>query len=228
MKKIIFQISVLLIVVMTFSISCKKTDDVIDNTGMISLYDSDKLLVSIVVGSTSTGFGSVFTNLIPDSLERVNFCRVYTKDTRYFDDLSGYFFMQDFYGWNIVQPTDATLEGTYLWNLQDPEGNYFIRTMTDMATTTGSGFTEYYWANPSTGQNEKKLSYVISIPGIEYFIGSGFYIRSTSTMITILESNKEILKNSNISFAEGISASFTDIYTDSLDGVEFCRTLLCC
>jgi len=226
MKKTIQQIIVLLILVMICCLSCKKSDDEPNNAGMISLYDSDKLLVSIVVGSTSTGFGSVFSILIPDSLARVEFCRDYTKNTRYFDDSSGYFFMQDFYGWNIAQPTNASLEGTYLWNLQDPAGNFFIRNMTDIATTAGSGYTEYYWTNPATGQDEKKLSYIHSIPGIEYFIGSGFYIRSTSSKITIVESNKAILENVNLSFAEGIAAVFTNIYSDSLDRVEFCRTLL--
>jgi len=225
MKKNITQLVLLLLAVMICCISCNKDDDP-DNTGMISLYESDKLLVSIVVGSTAKGFSFVFSNSIPDSLARVDFCRSYTHPLRYFEDQSGYFFIQDFFGWNVCQPTDTTLEGTDLWDLQDPVGNYFIRDMTDIATTVGSGFAEYYWNNPATGQNEKKLSYIEVISGIEYFIGSGFYIRSSSALITILESNKEILKNLNLSFAEGISAVFTDIYADSLDQVEFCRTLL--
>jgi signal transduction histidine kinase len=105
-------------------------------------------------------------------------------------------------------------------------GNYFIRDMTDVATNAGSGFVEYYWNNPATGLNEKKLSYINTIPGIEYFIGSGFYIRSTTSEITIVESNRQILKNVNLSFAEGIKAVFNDIYSDSTDRVEFCRTML--
>lgn len=226
MKKLINQFIVLFAVVLLFCIGCKKTDDDSSNDGLISQFDSDKILVSTVVGSTTTGFGAVFENLITDSLARVEFCRIYTDPVRYFEDLSGYYFTQDFYGWNIAYPTNKTLEGTYLWDLQDPEGNFFIRDMSEIAKTAGSGFSEYYWNNPATGENEEKLSYIHSIPGIEYFIGSGFYIRSTDPTITLLESNKEISKNVTLSFAEGIAAVFEDIYTDSLDRVEFCRTML--
>ena len=226
MKKFIIRFFVLFAVVMICGMSCRKADDDPSNAGLISQFDSDKILVSTVVGSTATGFGAIFENLIIDSLARVEFCRVYTDSIRYFEDLSGYFFTQDFFGWNVAYPTNKDLEGTYLWDLQDPEGNFFIRTMSEIAKTAGSGFIEYYWNNPATGDNEKKLSFIHTIPGIEYYIGSGFYIRSTDPTITLLESNKEISKNATISFVEGIAAVFVDIYTDSLDRVQFCRTLL--
>ena len=225
MRKFIIRFTFLFAIVLICGVSCKKTDDD-HNTGMISQFDSDKILVSTVVGSTASGFGSVFENFITDSLARVEFCRVYTDPIRYFEDLSGYFFTQNFYGWNIAYPTNKDLEGTYLWDLQDPEGNFFIRTMSEIAKTTGSGFIEYYWDNPATSENEKKLSFVQAISGIEYFIGSGFYIRSTDPTITLLESNKDVSKNLTLSFTEGIVAVFDDIYTDSLDRVEFCRILL--
>jgi len=221
MKKINVYLIALLAAVMISSVSCKKTDDDPSTAGMISLFESDKLLVSIVAGSTSTGFGAVFENLITDSLERVNFCRIYVDPVRFFEDLSGYLFIQDFSGWNIVHPIDKNLEGTDLWDLQDAQGNFFVRDMSEIATTTGSGVTEYYWNNPTNGGIEKKLSYIHSIPGIEYYIGSGFYIRTAFPEITLLESNKEISRNTTISFAEGLSAVFTDIYTDSLDRVSY-------
>ena len=85
MKKNITQLVLLLLAVMICCISCNKDDDP-DNTGMISLYESDKLLVSIVVGSTAKGFSFVFSNSIPDSLARVDFCRSYTHPLRYFED----------------------------------------------------------------------------------------------------------------------------------------------
>ncbi len=226
MKKINIYLIALFAVVMICFVSCKKSDDEPSNAGMISLFESDKLLVSIVAGSTATGFGAVFENLITDSLERVNFCRIYVDPVRYFEDLSGYFYMQDFSGWNIVHPIDKYLEGTNMWDVQDAHGNYLVRNMTEIATTTGSGFTEYYWDNPATGEVEKKLSYIHAIPGIEYYIGSGFYIRSALSNITLLESNMEISRNATICFSEGISAVLTDIYTDSLDWVDFCRTML--
>jgi len=223
MKKIIFQISLVLTATLLFTVSCKKADD---DTGMISQSDSDKLLVSTTVGSTAIAFGAVFENLIADSLARVEFCREFTFPIRYFDDLSGYFFTQAFDGWNVAYPTNEDLVGTYLWDLQDPEDNYFIRSMSDIAENDGSGFLEYYWNNPATGENEKKLSFIHAIPGIEYYIGSGFYIRSSDPKITLLESNMEISKNASKSFAQGIAAVFESTYTNSSDRSVFCKTLL--
>ena len=185
MKKYFIHFIVLITIVMICSVSCKKDDNNPDE-GMISQFDSDKLLVSVVVGTTATGLSAVFDGFITDSLERVEFCRIYTGPIRYFEDLSGYFFIQDFYGWNIAYPTNKDLEGTYLWDLQDPEDNYFIRTMSDIAISSGTGFTEYYWTNPTTTENEKKLSYIHAIEGVNYFIGSGFYIRSSDQTITYL------------------------------------------
>ncbi len=226
MKKLIISFIILFTLLLISVMSCKKADDDPDNTGMISQFDSDKFLVSTVVGTTATSFGAVFEFLISDSIARVEFCRTYIDPVRYFDDQSGYYFIQVFNGWNIAHAINKDLEGTYLWDLQDAEGNYFIRTMSDIAETAGAGFTEYYWNNPATGENEKKLSYLHNIPGIDYYIGSGFYIRSTDPTITLLESNKEISRNATISFAEGIADIFETIYTDSLNRVDYCRTAL--
>jgi signal transduction histidine kinase len=225
MKRILFSMAVYSGLLLVGCTACKKEDGS-TYWGKISQFDSDKLLVSAVVTTTANGFGAVFENLITDSLKKVEFCRVFTDPVRYFTDLSGYFFTQDFNGWNIAYPTNKTLQGTYLWNLQDPEGNYFIRTMTATAKDPGYGFVEYYWNNPASGENEKKQSYICAIPGIDYYIGSGFYIRSDDPTITLLESNKEISKNAAISFAKGLNAVFTGLYPDSLDRVELCRVMM--
>jgi len=42
---------------------------------------------------------------------------------------------------------------------------------------TGQGYYEYWWNNPVTMQEEPKLGFVTKIPGIDYFIGSGIYLR---------------------------------------------------
>jgi len=206
--------------------SCKKTggEDPVSQT--ISLSESYKRIISATVSSTATGLAATFTNLIADSVARVTFCRTFTDSIRYFSDLSGYFFIEDFRGWNIAYPTNHSLEGTFLWDLTDPFGTYFIRVMSDSAQTRGHGFIEYYWNNPATGSVGKKLSFVSAIPGIEYFIGSGFYIPATDPSISILESNKEISENLALSTALGFGSTFKTIYTDSVAQVQFSRNYI--
>jgi two-component system NarL family sensor kinase len=44
-----------------------------------------------------------------------------------------------------------------------------------IASGPGSGYFDYYWNDPETGKEEKKISYIVKIPGIDYLIGTGFY-----------------------------------------------------
>jgi signal transduction histidine kinase len=205
------------------SVSCEKSTNEDTGTGQISQFDSDKQLVSITVRSTVTGFNSIFSGMINDSLQRVYFCRVYTDSIRYFSDKSGYFFIEDFNGWNIAYPTNKDLVGKYLWDLKDPLGNYFIRTMCDSAKNRGQGYVEYYWNNPVSGQNEKKLSYIHAFSGINYFMGSGFYIRSSQPTLTWLESNKDATRNVTLSTAQGFGGVLKNIFTDTISQFQFIR-----
>jgi signal transduction histidine kinase len=211
------------LVVLTTTIACnKKSDD--PDAGKISQLESDKLLVSTTAGVTSTGFSAAFASLISDSLERVAFTRFFTDPIRYFEDGSGYFFVLDFNGWNVAHPANKELQGGYHWDLTDSKGNYFIRTMTEVASTAGFGFVEYYWRNPATDEDELKLSYVHAIEGIDYLIGSGVYIGQNNPLITKLESNKEIAKNLTMSTALGFGGVFEYLYTDFESRQQFLRT----
>jgi len=94
---------------------------------------------------------------------------------KFFDDGSGYFFVNDIEGVNIAHGADANHQGQNDYNLQDSKGTYIIRDMIDIINNSGSGFYEYYWINPASGLEEMKVTYVSKIKGTDYFIGAGFY-----------------------------------------------------
>jgi two-component system NarL family sensor kinase len=78
----------------------------------------------------------------------------------------------------VAHSTQPDLQGQNLYDYQDSHGNYVIRDLIQIAKDDNSGFYEYYWNNPNNGNEELKQSFVIKIPGIDYFIGSGIYLKN--------------------------------------------------
>ncbi len=170
--------SILLIVALasfSFLTSCKKENDAPNSQDNISVLECNKKMVSTAVHCIAGGFGSVFQSIITDTLERVDFCRVFIDTIRFFDDLSGYLFIYDFNGYNVAIGVQKELQGQNLYDYQDSHGKFLIRDMIEIVKNEGKGLIEYYWQNPYTLEEEKKLSYIEKIPGINYFIGSGIY-----------------------------------------------------
>lgn len=123
------------------------------------------------------GIGGAYTGYYSDSAARVEFARQMIDHVRFFDDQSGYFFIYDFDCHNVAHATQKNLQGQNLYNYQDSKGNYVIRELLKVAKEKAEGGTyEYWWNNPVSGKEEPKLAFVIKIPGIDYFIGSGIYL----------------------------------------------------
>lgn len=111
-----------------------------------------------------------------DSLAKVSLMQDFLRFSRFFDDQSGYFYVIDFRGYNVVQPPNPDFQGTYELNIQDSRGNYLVRGLIETAQG-GGGFYEYYWINYQTDKEELKKAYVAQIPGFDYLIGSGVYLK---------------------------------------------------
>ncbi len=124
------------------------------------------------------GIGGAFSSIYADSIERVDFARQIIDHVRFFDDQSGYFFIYDFACNNVAHAIQKNLQGQNLYDYQDSKGKYVIRELLDVSKEMSAGGTfEYWWNNPVSGQEEPKLAFVIKIPGIDYFIGSGIYLK---------------------------------------------------
>ena len=138
--------------------------------------EANKIITEAITKTVAKGIGGVLSNIYSDSLQGVEFCRNFIRHIRFFDDQSGYFFIYDFRAYNVAHATQPNLQGQNLYDYQDTHGNYVIRDLIQVVKDNNSGFSEYYWNNPTTSKEEKKLSFVIKIPGIDYFIGSGVYL----------------------------------------------------
>lgn len=97
------------------------------------------------------------------------------RNIRFFDDLSGYFFIYDLQGKGILLPTTPKIEGTSLYNLQDVKGTYVIRKMIEIAKNDLEGYTSWYWRKPNEVEIKKKSGYVSLFEPLGIIVGSGRY-----------------------------------------------------
>ncbi|SMC35017.1 EAL domain-containing protein [Sporomusa malonica] len=95
-----------------------------------------------------------------------------------YSDLFGanYVFMSSYQGIMLVQPFEPSLEGSDQSQLKDAYGLPIITSLIDTARQ-GEGYVTYYYHPPErTTQPQQKVSYVVGIPELEAYIGTGMYV----------------------------------------------------
>ena len=87
-----------------------------------------------------------------------------------FQDRDLYVFVIDGNGDVAAHGGNANLVGRNMLDLRDPTGNLFIQAM---IAIDDSGWVDYHWQNPATGNVEPKTSYVVHVG--DYWLGVGAY-----------------------------------------------------
>lgn len=89
-----------------------------------------------------------------------------------------YVFMSTYEGIMLVQPFQTEMEMTSQWELQDSRGTYIIQALARTAQqNTSGGFVTYYYYPPGSAEPDEKLSFVLGIPELNCYIGTGMYLR---------------------------------------------------
>lgn len=70
--------------------------------------------------------------------------------------------------------TRKELVGKSLYEFRDQDGKFVARDTVEVAKTSGRGWTDFRWTNPTTGQVEAKWTYVEKL-GDRYAVGVGIY-----------------------------------------------------
>ncbi len=216
-----------LIILMTIALtSCNEGDTTFIYNDMVSQYELNKSIVQVNTTNVATGFETVFTDMIYDSADQAQFCQAFIEPVRYFDDESGYFFVESNNAWMVAHATKPELIGTYRMDVQDANSKEYVKEMVNTILYIGFGYVEYYFQNPISGINERKLAFVKSIPAAKFWIGSGFYGFADEIYYTKEDANKQIVIETTNSFAEGIGGAFSTYFSDSLERVDFCKVLI--
>lgn len=103
-----------------------------------------------------------------------------------------YIFMSTYDGVMLVQPYEPDKEGTNQWSLQDPDGSYIIQELARAAQAAPEGsFVTYTYILPDLSGVDEKLSFVMGIPELEAYIGTGMYLESSyRTLGTVLRQQR--------------------------------------
>jgi hypothetical protein len=132
-------------------------------------------LARTMVHGAALGLGGLLKGVRSEK-ERIARIRAFIAPIRFFPDASGYFYVYTFDCVNVAHATQQDLPGRDLSNHRDVKGKYVIRELS-AAARSGGGFVDFYWLKPGARGEQKKLGYVEPIPGTNYFIGSGVYLR---------------------------------------------------
>jgi signal transduction histidine kinase len=97
-----------------------------------------------------------------------------------FDDATGpyidrdlYVFVLDLQGNIVAHGTNKAMIGKSLLNLKDPSGRFFVQEMIKLGETTGEGWVDYSWSNPTSKKIEPKSSFVKKVGDV--LVGVGVY-----------------------------------------------------
>lgn len=99
-----------------------------------------------------------------------------------FRDINGYnyIFMSSYEGVMLVQPFEPAMEGTNQKELRDAYGFLIIEALIQKAQQ-GGGFVTYYYHPPQRPEPQQKISYVMAVPELGVYIGSGMYVEDIRT-----------------------------------------------
>jgi signal transduction histidine kinase len=90
-----------------------------------------------------------------------------------FIDRDLYVFVIDMAGTVVANGANKTLVGKSIVTLKDSSGKAFIEAMIEVAKTSGEGWVDYNWPNPTTKKIEPKSSFVRKVGDV--LVGVGIY-----------------------------------------------------
>lgn len=112
----------------------------------------------------------------PEGLRRI---RELVRTMTYKDEYgNNYIFMSAYDGTMLVQPYEPDKEMTDQWDLKDAYGVYIIRELVGAARANPEGsFVKYHYHLPGVHRTQEKLAYVVGIPELSCYIGTGMYMQ---------------------------------------------------
>jgi len=114
-----------------------------------------------------------------DRTEAIERIRAQVRNMTYKDQFGdNYVFMSSYDGTMLVQPYEPEKEMTSQWDLQDTNGIFIIRELIKAARAHPEGsFVKYHYYLPKVHKTQEKLAYVVGLPELESYIGSGMYMQ---------------------------------------------------
>lgn len=105
------------------------------------------------------------------------------QNMRFFDDLSGYYFIADLNGRCIMNGENPSLEQQTMTEVVDSNGRYFIKEILDNFKQADEFAYEWNWQNAHQTNFRHKIGYIKKYAPLGIFVGSGRYEDEIRTRI---------------------------------------------
>lgn len=105
---------------------------------------------------------------------------------RFFNDKSGYLFVYEEDGTNVLLPTNKSLQGKNLSALKDANGVFFVKELIAMAQK-GGGLVKYFFPKAKDGQPFLKYAYSVPFEPYKWTLGTGIYVDNVEAEVNKLK-----------------------------------------
>ncbi|PKM50232.1 MAG: hypothetical protein CVV02_12135 [Firmicutes bacterium HGW-Firmicutes-7] len=186
-KIVFFTIFIVLILAFvlqgTFLMSQYSLNKFISGQNRLLLEESFNRLIQSEVETVVSGIKSIHEHGKENGLteEEIKSNAVeYVRNIRYAE--SGYFWIDEESGKNVLLPPKPEVEGTNRYEDVDDYGNFFIKDIIN-AGMNGGGFSEYYFPKPNEEVAKKKISYSLAYKPFNWVLGTGNYVDDIDTVV---------------------------------------------
>lgn len=97
------------------------------------------------------------------------------RNTRFFNDLSGYYVVFGLDGTCVMHGENKELEGQNFLGLQDANGRYFMKEGLERLKKEDAFISVYPWKNPIDDKVRQKIGYIRKFVPLNIYVGSGRY-----------------------------------------------------
>ncbi|MFT7004098.1 MAG: methyl-accepting chemotaxis protein [Sulfurimonas sp.] len=129
-------------------------------------------------------------------------------DISFFNDNSGYIFIYEADGTNVLLPPKRSLEGKNLYNLKDANGIPFVKELIDISKK-GGGVVEYLFPKSKDSKAELKFSYGIGFEPYNWMLGTGVYVDNVEKEIALIKKEMDVAISKEITLFISIAIGLT-------------------
>ena len=95
----------------------------------------------------------------------------------------GYFYIDDIYGNKIMLPLDKENEGKNFFEHLDARAYPFVKSIVQTIKDKSERYDEYYWENPITKKDSRKIAFYKYFQPLDVAIGTGEYVEDFEKMV---------------------------------------------
>jgi len=200
----IFTVLVLALVLQgTFLFSQYSLNNFLEQQNRAMLEDAFNRLIKSEVETVVTNIQSIHEYGLKNGLTEnqvKNDIVEYVRNIKYGE--SGYFWIDDYEGNNVLLPPKPEVEGTNRYESVDEYGNFYMKDIIG-AGMEGGGYSEYYFPKPNETEAKRKIAYSLQYEPFNWVIGTGNYVDDIDLVVAAEAEtvNKKITESILLSIA---------------------------